>query len=669
MRFLLVAIGVMFVASSPAAWAERLLVCKDGGAGGYEAFPDICRLGDGRLMCAFYAGYDHVSQPNAQWPEGGRLVYCVSQDEGATWSEPRVLYDGPNDERDPSLTQLPSGRLLCTFFCAYEANTYLIHSDDAGATWSAPELIAPGYYVSSPIRLLLGGATAAGGEKTDSGCERPRSTASEPLLPREDGPTDGDCGGVTRMVLGVYRQHEEAAHGAVVISDDGGKTWAKATDIDNAGCRLDAETDVIELKDGTLYALQRNSGYQPMMISISKDRGCTWSVSKPVGFPGHAPYLHRTDNDHIVLGYRNLVDRNTSIRHSNDECRTWSDPVAMDPGMGAYPSFVNLRDGSVLVVYYPGSNICARRFAVNQHGVRWLKPYGQEELSERVGKAWNPRPADRAERVGTTCSLSWSPGDYARTHHVYFGLAPDKLARVASKESGDCTYRPKELAPGKTYYWRIDEINEAHPHSPWVGDVWSFKVGQYADYLGAGHWDDASAKGTMRATAAASLCPSKPKYTVDGSGLTDRSAHGTSWQKTMWLSPKAVSNRNPGTEPGWTWIKYDFGQVYKLKSMAVWNYNQEGSSVHRGLRNVTIEYSTTGGHAASNWTKLGEYEFAMAPEPGSPDYQPNTRIEFGGATARYVVITAHMTNGTWSSSRYGGLAEVRFDLAKAAAAE
>ncbi len=45
-------------------------VCTDAGAGGYEAFPDVCRLSDGRLMSVFYAGYGHVSLPNEQLPKG-----------------------------------------------------------------------------------------------------------------------------------------------------------------------------------------------------------------------------------------------------------------------------------------------------------------------------------------------------------------------------------------------------------------------------------------------------------------------------------------------------------------------------------------------------------------------------------------------------------------------
>ena len=45
---------------------EFVFVCRDGGAGGYEAFPDVCRLADGRLMAGFYAGSVHVSLPPAQ---------------------------------------------------------------------------------------------------------------------------------------------------------------------------------------------------------------------------------------------------------------------------------------------------------------------------------------------------------------------------------------------------------------------------------------------------------------------------------------------------------------------------------------------------------------------------------------------------------------------------
>jgi hypothetical protein len=35
------------------------------------------------------------------------------------------------------------------------------------------------------------------------------------------------------------------------------------------------------------------------------------------------------------------------------------------------------------------------------------------------------------------------------------------------------------LTRGSTYYWRINEVNDAHPDSPWIGDVWRFTVRGY----------------------------------------------------------------------------------------------------------------------------------------------------------------------------------------------
>jgi len=48
--------------SSPPPRFRRCLQGRRGGRA-YEAFPDVCRLSDGRLMCVFYAAYDHVGLP------------------------------------------------------------------------------------------------------------------------------------------------------------------------------------------------------------------------------------------------------------------------------------------------------------------------------------------------------------------------------------------------------------------------------------------------------------------------------------------------------------------------------------------------------------------------------------------------------------------------------
>ncbi|APZ97033.1 sialidase family protein [Fuerstiella marisgermanici] len=314
-------------------------VCEDAGAGGYEAFPDICRLSDGRLMCVFYAGYGHIALPNEQLPKGGRISYCLSDDEGQTWSNAATLYDGPDDDRDPSIMQTKSGRLICNFFSLRKGlpgekytglGSWIITSDDMGTTWSEPQQISESQYCSSPIRQLTGG----------------------------------------RLILGLYTGAKSDSHGAVVFSDDDGDTWQPEVLINNAGVRLDAETDLIELRDGTLYAAQRPQ----MAYSTSKDRGATWTVSKPMGFPGHCPYFLRTNDDVIVLAFR---IPNTSLRFSRDECQSWSDNIVVDGVIGAYPSMVNLKDGSVLIVYYEegsGSSIRSKRFRITDSGLEWIPP-------------------------------------------------------------------------------------------------------------------------------------------------------------------------------------------------------------------------------------------------------------------------------------------------------
>ena len=106
--------------SADRAASAFVYVCRDAGAGGYQAFPDVCRLRDGRLMCVFYASYHHIGLPCPQHPKGGRIAYCTSTNEGHSWSKAKTLYDGPDDDRDPSIVQLKNGQLICNFFSLHK---------------------------------------------------------------------------------------------------------------------------------------------------------------------------------------------------------------------------------------------------------------------------------------------------------------------------------------------------------------------------------------------------------------------------------------------------------------------------------------------------------------------------------------------------------------------
>jgi alkaline phosphatase len=103
-------------------------------------------------------------------------------------------------------------------------------------------------------------------------------------------------------------------------------------------------------------------------------------------------------------------------------------------------------------------------------------------------EAWHPNPADGAVHPDTRATLSWRMGAGAVWHDVYFGENFDDVNggtggafrgrqtetsfTVGSPESA----YPQELVRGVTYYWRVDEVNELDPNSPYKGDVWSFTV-------------------------------------------------------------------------------------------------------------------------------------------------------------------------------------------------
>jgi hypothetical protein len=331
------------IVPAPDAGAQQtwVTVCADAGAGGYEAFPDVCRLADGRLLAVFYAGYGHVSLPTEALPNGGRISYCISADEGQTWSAAQTLFDGPYDDRDPSVTQLRDGRLICTFFTLKPTGgtswvglgTFSVISANGGAMWATEtQQISASHYCSSPVREL----------------------------------SDG------RLILGLYGQTSTDAWGSVTISENGGGTWGEPIAIPNGGVRYEAETDVIERKDGSLFAALRGQNHSGW--SVSSDGGLTWSTATLFGFPGHCHYLHRNPDDIILMAHRMP---NTSLHYSLDECQTWSTNVVVDTVGGAYPSMVTLKDGSTLIVYYEegtGSNIRAKRFRVTAASFAWLSP-------------------------------------------------------------------------------------------------------------------------------------------------------------------------------------------------------------------------------------------------------------------------------------------------------
>ncbi len=103
--------------------------------------------------------------------------------------------------------------------------------------------------------------------------------------------------------------------------------------------------------------------------------------------------------------------------------------------------------------------------------------------------ASRPIPADSAADIPRDAILSWRSGELALAHDVYFGTNFDDVNQagpadprgvLVGQNQVDTTYDPPGLLDyNQTYYWRVDEVNDTNPESPWRGNVWSFTAANF----------------------------------------------------------------------------------------------------------------------------------------------------------------------------------------------
>jgi len=192
--------------------------------------------------------------------------------------------------------------------------------------------------------------------------------------------------------------------------------------------------------------------------------------------------LQTTEWQHVAL----VWSRNEQLKfYVNGELDT---PLANDA-----PRDVSTSDVTMLIVGQGGKDA----------GRSWnglvddVRIYDEALTAERiqgvmVGEgypyAMGPEPADGDMHAYTWVNLSWRAGDFAVSHDVYFGENFDDVNDGAAEvflDNQTSEYfgvglhgfpYPNGLVPDTTYYWRIDEVNDLHPDSPWIGEVWSFSI-------------------------------------------------------------------------------------------------------------------------------------------------------------------------------------------------
>ncbi|MGB9620259.1 MAG: sialidase family protein [Armatimonadota bacterium] len=296
----------------------------------YYAFPSVCRLADGELLCVFYLGTGHISSD-------GHMAMVRSRDESRTWTRPVIVADTPLDDRDPSIMQTRTGRIIISFF-VYDSNkddrvrrrsprVHYTWSDDGGKTFCTPRPLEIGWNWSA---------------------------TSDEILQLADG----------TLLMPIYARQEGDVkdRAAVVFSKDDGKTWSGPTTIacDESGKIDFQEPAIAVLPDGRILCSLRTTGagfhaYQ----CESTDGGKTWTKPVDTLLHGHAATLLYHSSGVIFQAYRSWSEKG-KVRGVagifTEPGKPWNPAREFDimlvDGDSAYPSAVELSDGTIFCVYY-----------------------------------------------------------------------------------------------------------------------------------------------------------------------------------------------------------------------------------------------------------------------------------------------------------------------------
>lgn len=311
----------------------------------YHGWPTLAQRKSGELVVVCSGGRESHVCPFG-WVEMMR-----STDEGKTWSWPRVLIDGAIDDRDAGVTETAKGSLLVTTFTslAYEAAFKGAKKNDP--RWQAVQR-----------------RTTAAQRKAELGCWAIRSTddginwSARQRCPVNSphGPTQISDGRILYAGKELWRGENRIG---IAESKDDGQTWAWLATIPTRkgdDHRNYHELHMIEAGNGTLITQIRNhnkTNSGETLQSHSTDGGKTWATPYSIGVWGLPSHLLKLRDNRLLMTYgHRRKPLGNQARLSEDHGKTWSaaipfyqDGISGDLG---YPSTVELKDGSLLTVWY-----------------------------------------------------------------------------------------------------------------------------------------------------------------------------------------------------------------------------------------------------------------------------------------------------------------------------
>ena len=149
---------------------------------------------------------------------------------------------------------------------------------------------------------------------------------------------------------------------------------------------------------------------------------------------------------------------------------------AQAPGEAGYAANTMVELGGVAAKY-------VRITANSNWGEGLLQQYGLSEVRFSYIPVWarEPDPASGATDMDMdNVTLNWRAGREGASHEVYLSTDPqavidETISPVSVPAGGSYThYDTGELDLGATYYWKVNEVNEAETPTTWPGDLWHF---------------------------------------------------------------------------------------------------------------------------------------------------------------------------------------------------
>lgn len=342
------AVGLATASLSRAAPASRLLDTRviSQLPEYYHGWPTLARRSNGELLVVCSGGREHHVCPF------GRVDLIRSKDSGQTWSYPRVVLDGPIDDRDAGVLETAKGSILITTFTslAYEASLAK-QTGEAAPRWKAAhERVNASQRKQAldvwMIRSTDGGVTFSG---------RYRVPVNSP-----HGPVQLSDG---RLLYAGKALWAEGSRVGVCESRDDGQSWSWLADIPTRDGDQHGnyhELHAVEAADGTIIVQIRNHNAKNAGETLqceSSDGGKTWSTPRSIGVWGLPSHLLRLKDGRLLMSYGHRRQPfGNQARLSEDHGKSWSDPIIISgDGIGGdlgYPSTVELDNGHLVTVWY-----------------------------------------------------------------------------------------------------------------------------------------------------------------------------------------------------------------------------------------------------------------------------------------------------------------------------